>query len=120
MIVPVFSILSTAAPVTAIVGQNAIWQDTLPQKFGDKRRYITWAIVGGAPENYLDEVPTFDSGRVQLDCWADEAKVCRDLMIASRNAIEPHAHMLGTPMSMYEPESKLYRYLLEFQFWERR
>jgi hypothetical protein len=127
MIVPVFSILSTAAPVTAIVGTNAIWKNTLPQAHAAKRAYITWATVGGSPENYLDGVPGMDSGRVQIDCWVGEevsggtgAKVCQDLMIAVRNAIEPHAHMIGTPIDDYEKDTKLYRYMLEFQFWELR
>lgn len=124
MKVPVYSLLNVAA-VTNIVGTFAIWQDVLPQQYGTKRKYVTWSIVGGAPENYLDQVPTMDSGRVQIDCWvgaelADGAKVCQDLMIAVRNAIEPRAHMISTPLSGYEPDTKLYRYLLEFQFWELR
>lgn len=126
MIVPVFTLLNVPA-VTSIVGSNAIWQDVLPQAYGSKRAYITWSIVGGAPENYLDGVPGMDSGRVQIDCWVGEevsnntgAKVCQNLMLAVRNAIEPSAHMVGTPLSTYEPDTKLYRYLLDFQFWVRR
>lgn len=123
MKVPVFSLLNVPS-VTSITGANAIWQDVLPQQHASKRIYVTWAIVGGAPENYLDQVPTMDSGRVQIDCWAGQevngAIVCQSLMIAVRNAIEPHAHMISTPLSGYEAETKLYRYLLEFQFWELR
>lgn len=119
MKVPVYSLLNVAA-VTNIVGTFAIWQDVLPQQYGTKRKYVTWSIVGGTPENYLDQLPTMDSGRVQIDCWAEDPVTCQNLMIAVRNAIEPHAHMISTPLSGFESDTKLYRYLLEFQFWELR
>lgn len=122
---PVFSLLTTGAPgtaVKAIVGTSPpmIWEDVVPQEFALRRPYIVWSIIGGTPENYLDQVPTMDSGRVRIGVWSLSPTERRTLMAAVRTAIEPSAHMVGIPVGTYEEDTKLYGYWMDFQFWVAR
>lgn len=125
MFPPVFSLLTTGsagAAVKAIVGTSPpqIWEDVQPQDHATKRPYIVWSVIGGVPENYLDQVPTMDSGRVRIGIWSTSVTERRNLMAAVRAAIEPSAHMVGIPVGTYEPETKLYGYWMDFQFWVSR
>lgn len=116
----VFQTLSGAAAVTAIVGTNPVrvYEDTAPQNV--TRPYITWSTVGGTPENQLSGTPGIDRGRIQIDCWAADKATCRNLAVAVRNAMESICHMVSVPMSDYEQETKLFRYLLEFEVFQPR
>lgn len=125
MFPPVFSLLTTGAAgtaVKAIVGSNPpqIWEDVVPQQHSTARPYIVWSIVGGLPENYLDQVPTMDSGRVRIGVWSESVTERRTLANAVIAAIEPSAHMVGIPVGTYEPETQLYGYWIDFQFWVAR
>jgi len=70
--------------------------------------------------NYLGELPDMDQGRIQIDCWAMDKQGSVDLAKAVRDAIEPSAFMIGTPISSFEPDTKLFRYILEFDFFTSR
>jgi hypothetical protein len=126
---PVFDLLTAGSPapaVTTFVGAfpNArIYEDTAPQRpngVKEPRPYITWSVAGGATQNYLSERPGIDPGRIQIDVWADSAKSRRDLMDAVMAAIEMHAHMIETPITLYEADTRLFRGLMTFQFWVHR
>lgn len=119
---PVFALLSASAPLKAIVGTSPVrvWMDTVPPGGAQQRPYITWAVVGGDPEAYLDAVPTIDNGRIQIDTWSADKDQCHAMAKLVRNIIEPHANMIGVPVSGYEPDTELYRYTLEFSFWTPR
>lgn len=119
---PVFGLLSANSSITSIVGLTPprIFEDTVPQEHAMNRPYIVWNTVGGTPLNYLDQVPAMDSGRVQIDVYASGKLACKTLAKLVRDTLEPHAHMIGTPVSMFEVDTKLFRYLLEFQFFTAR
>lgn len=123
---PVFSLLSASPAVRAIVGSPPnmrVYEDTAPQRSDGKlqpRPYIVWGTAGGAPENYLDGVPGIDAGRIVLDVYADGAEARRQLVTAIQDAVEPHAHMITVPITTYEAETKLFRAVMDFQFWTHR
>jgi len=78
--------------------------------------YITWFALP-APENTLSELPIVDRVSVQIDCWHQTDAGVESLAVAVRDAIEPHAHMVSMPANLREPETKLYRIALTFDWW---
>lgn len=123
---PVFPLLSSSSAVRAIIGtppDMRAYEDTAPQRSDGKlqpRPYLVWGTAGGAPENYLDGVPGIDAGRIVLDVFADDAATRRQLVVAIQAAIEPRAHMITVPITTYEPDTKLFRAVMDFQFWTHR
>jgi len=119
---PVFALLNASAAVKALIGASPMrcWEDVAPQESTPLRPYIVWSVVGGTPENYLDQVPTMDSGRVRLGVWSNSVTERRTLANAVIAAIEPSAYMVGIPVGTYEPETKLFGYWIDFQFWVAR
>lgn len=117
----IFPLLSDAPGVTNIIGSSPvrIYEGAAPQDV--TRPYAVFQIVGGAPENYQDGVPGMDSFRFQIDAYANGRTEARELALAIRDAIEPHHHMLSSPMGpIFEPDTKLFRYILDFQAWINR
>lgn len=118
MLPPVFVMLKASPEVKNIVGTNPprIYRHgSAPQDTA--RPYITWFVVAGTPENHLSGLPPVDQMLVQVDCWHQTDAGVEALAGAVRDAIEPHAHMVGMPVDVQEPETKLYRIALEFSFW---
>lgn len=119
---PVFQKLKASADVKNIVGSNppriyrhgAAPQDT-------SKPYITWALVGAAPENNLSSTPPIDAYIVQVDCWHQTDSGIESLAEAARNALEPYAHMTGIPINQRElSDTKLFRISLQFDWWHER
>lgn len=121
MFPPVFALMNASSAVKALIGSSPVrcWEDVVPQET-PARPYLVWSIVGGVPENYLDQVPTMDSGRVRIGVWSTSVTERRTLANAVIAAIEPSAHMVGIPVGTYEPETGLYGYWIDFQFWVAR
>lgn len=122
MIFPnVFALVKASSAVTSIIGSAPCrcYEGTAPQDVA--RPYVVVTNAGGAPENYLEGLPGIDSYRMQMDAFAESASDVRSLATALRNAIEPSAHMIGTPLGpIFESDTKLFRVMLEFDFWIRR
>lgn len=82
--------------------------------------YVTWQVISGVPENTLSETPSKDRMTVQIDCWHRDDKGCEVLATAVRDALEDKGHMTGTPVDQRDPETKLWRLALEFDFFVDR
>jgi len=120
MLPPVFPALKASASVRAIVGTSParIYRHgAAPQ--GLTLPYITWTLVSSVPENNLSDLPPTDRQTVQIDCWHQNSDDIDTLATAVRDAIEPIAHMTSTLLDEQEPETKLYRIGLQFDFWGR-
>lgn len=122
MLPPVFQTLKASAEVKAIVGQNPprIYRHgSAPQRPDGlplDQPYITWFMVTAAPHNTLSELPASDAVPIQVDCWHQTDAGVEALAQAARDAIEPYAHMTGAPVDGREPETKLYRIALTFDW----
>ena len=117
MLPPVFQTLKASTAVKSIVGTNPprIYRHgSAPQDTSNP--YITWFALP-APENTLSEAPLVDRVAVQIDCWHQTDAGVESLAVAVRDAIEPHAHMTATLADLREPETKLYRIALQFDWW---
>lgn len=119
---PVFTVLSAASTVTALVGSDPV----RVFGFGDAPLeptypYVTWQTVGGAPAQMLAAVPLVDSHRVQIDCWGATQASVLAVAEAVRDAIEAAGHhMVGFGDTSRDPETKSYRFRMDFQFWKAR
>lgn len=121
MFPPVFTTLKTSTDVKNIVGTNPprIYRHgSAPQDVS--KPYLTWFVVVGVPENTLSELPAADRVSVQIDCWHQTDAGVEALALAVRDAIEPSAVMTATPIDLREPETKLYRIALTFDWFVDR
>lgn len=126
MFPPVFQKLKASAQVLAVVGTDPprIYEHgnapQRPDKLPLADAYISWFAVAGYPENHLSGTPPTDRVTVQLDCWAPTSRTVKTLAIAARDAIEPYAHMTGMPVDTREPDTKLFRIALQFDWFVAR
>lgn len=126
MLPPIFPALMASTAVKAIVGSppDARVYRHGAAKQGLTQPYITWALVTGEPYNTLSELPAVDRQTVQVDCWypalligANQIEAFAD---AVRDAIEPYAHMTATLLDLQEPDTKLYRISMQFDWFLSR
>ena len=121
MFPPVFAALKASAAVKNIVGTNPprIYRHgSAPQDTA--KPYLTWFIVTGTPENNLSDLPPVDRVQIQINCWHQTDSGIELLVLAVRDAIEPLAHMVGSPVDLREPETKLYHMALTFDWFVDR
>ncbi len=121
MLPPLFTTLKASADVKAIVGTNPprIYRHgEAPQDVS--RPYVTWQLVGDAPENQLSGLPPTDRSTPQVDCWHQTDAGVELLARAVRDAIEPYAHMTGIVINLREPETRLYRIGMQFDWFVDR
>lgn len=121
MLPPVFAALKASTAVKDIVGTNPprIYRHaSAPQDTA--RPYITWALVGGAPENQLSGTPSTDKMVVQVDCWHTTDAGIVALAEAARDAIEPYAHITGYPVNDRDTETKMYRIAIQADWYNDR
>lgn len=123
MLPPVFQWLKASADLKAIVGTNPprIYRHGAAPQQSDGRPmpdpYVTWFVVGLAPQNNLSDPPPTDRMNVQIDCWHQTDAGIELLSAAVRDAMEPHCHMTGVIANLREPETRLYRIGLRFDVW---
>lgn len=115
MLPPIYTILTTTPAVTALVDTRIYPHGDAPQDVA--RPYITWFVVSDAPQNTLDSPPSIDQSTVQIDCWHITSSGVVDLAQAVRLAIEPHAHVTNIFLNGREPETRLYRFAIQLDYW---
>ena len=118
MLPPVFETLTAGVAVTTIVGTRIYRHGRAPEH--PTRPYVTWYLINSAAENNLSDVPETDRETIHVDCWHPEDRGVVDLATAVRDAIEPIAHCTGIPINAPEPETKLYRIGLQFDWFTSR
>lgn len=120
MLPPVFQTLKASAAVKDIVGTNPprIYRHGAAPQNTDKP-YITWQLISGVPENNLSDLPPVDRQSVQVDCWHQTDSGIETLADAVRDAIEPVAHMTAAITDLREPETRIFRISLAFDFFGR-
>lgn len=111
MIPPVYQTLSAAAPVVSIAGTRISGSGNSTQ--GTAQPYVVWQVITTSPENTLSCAPDSDDIRIQVDCYATNETVVRNLAIAVRDALEEPAYMLMA-WNDYESDTKLYRWSMDF------
>jgi hypothetical protein len=118
MLPPIYSILRSSSAVVDAVSSKIYRHGAVPQNC--QAPYIAWSLVFGQPENTLSEAPQIDSLQLQVDVWHNKDSLVEELAKDVRNALEPYAHMTGIPFDGQEPDTKLYRMTLQFDYWLER
>ncbi len=121
MLPPVFPVLKASTPVASIIGPSPIRafrhghvpQDTVAP-------YVVWSSINSIPSNNLSSLPSDDRVTIEVDCYSLDDTEIVQLATAVRNAIEPYAHMTGVPVDMQEPDTRLYRMSLQFDWFLSR
>jgi hypothetical protein len=121
MFPPVLTTLKASQAVKDIVGTNPPRIYRHGRAPDDVTRpYLVWFMVTGNPENTLSELPAVDRQQIQIDCYHPTDTGIESLAKAVRDAIEPHAHMVGQPVDLRERETGLYRIALTFDWFVDR
>lgn len=97
-----------------------VYPDIAPENTG--KPYLTWQQVGGEPVNFVDGgVPSKKNARVQVNVWAatrlDAAALAVQVEDALRGVTALQTTVLGSPIAIYEPETKLRGSMQDFSFW---
>jgi len=118
MLPPIYTILSGNSGVAALVSTRIYPHGDAPAEV--TAPYITWFVVDGIPENQLSAVPDMDRFVVQVDCWHSTSAGVDVLATAIRSALEPVSHVTGILLNQREPETRLYRIALQFDYFMSR
>ncbi|WP_244108518.1 DUF3168 domain-containing protein [Burkholderia anthina] len=83
--------------------------------------YITYQSVGGKSANYLNNTASAQkNARIQIWVWANDRATAINLMAAVIASLEPppiEATSIGSPVSAWEFDTKLYGSRLDFSIW---
>lgn len=118
MQVPLYRYLELSAPLMALVGTRVgpfgeVDQDTpMP--------YVVWQTISGTPELYLDNRPDIDQSRVQIDVWAATGTEAEQVAEAVRDALEDLGYMVSWGSTERDPETRNFRFSMDFEFWNPR
>lgn len=121
MFPPIFQLCAGDAGVKSALGSNPVRLYPFGQApQGVVLPYAVWQIVSGGPENYLGNLPDVDSYTVQVDVYADGASSVRSAAKALRDAIEPHAHIVGWRGESRNPDTQRYRLSFDVDWFVHR
>lgn len=121
MLPPVYSTLRAWPAVVALLGTRIYRHGKAPQD--TPQPYATWFLVVGVPENTLSERPSKDRMTIQIDIYCGgtngDAQV-EAAATAVRDALELNAYLTGQPVDGREPDTKLWRQALQFDWFVDR
>lgn len=125
MIPPVFLYASGSPDVVSLLGVNPtrLWpfsDGPHASNAASQSPYALWQLVYGAPENNLSSTPEADNPGVQVDCYGRTASEARAVLLALRDAFEPHGHVTSYNGEFKEEATGLYRASFTVEFWEYR
>ena len=116
-----FQIVVANPAVTALLGVNPTrcypWGE-VPQNC--PKPYAVWQIISGNPENYLDSPTDMDGVSIQIDVYSDIAASTISVAKALRTAIESQATLTAFRQWPREPDTRLYRWQLDVDFFVER
>lgn len=113
MLPGVYTVLSGAAAVSAIVGTRIYRHGSAPQDV--TAPYVTWSAPAGFAENALEGAQA-DVWRVQVDCWSDTDTQVETLAQAVRAAMEPSAQLTAYIADERDFQTRRYRIGMVFDW----
>lgn len=106
--------LKSDSNVTDLIGSR-LYPEVAPQNVA--KPYLTYKVVNNAELQSLNHrEPYGERALIQIDCWADSfssAVTTRAVVQDSMHSFDKKAYNLYT-MSDYEPETKLFRQIIQF------
>lgn len=120
MFPPIYSVCAASAGVVAVLGDPVRLDPFGEAQQGTGKPYAVWQQITGGPENYIGNAPDIDLFSLQIDCYAMTATDARGVAETLRDAIEPVAHITRWSGEAREPDTKLYRYSFDVDWWVHR
>lgn len=120
MLPPIYQLLKSSVAVTSIVNSTNIYFIECPENINPSTPYIVWNSPDIEPENELSNVPDIDRVNIHINCYHSDQKLSVELAKAIRNAIEPSAHMLNAFLNERDVKTKMYNYVLVFDYFLSR
>ncbi|HGY5075126.1 MAG: DUF3168 domain-containing protein [Hafnia sp.] len=112
MIAPIFPVCASSPEVTALLGSNPV--RIYPFGIQDDNvvyPYAVWQnLLGGSPENYLNQRPDADKFSLQIDVYADTADEAMLSAQAIIYAIELKANIVRYGPQDRDESTLKYRY----------
>lgn len=115
---PVFPTVKDNAGVLAVLGTRVYSFGQAPATVTDP--YCVWRIQGGAPENYLGDLPDIDQFSVQFDVYGTTAASVEQGAKALRDALEPVCHITGWLGTDRDSATGRYSYRFFTDWWTNR
>lgn len=84
------------------------------------RPYITYQQAGGQSPNIMNGGIGIQNSRMQVNVWAESRAAAGPIMqniIAALSTDAVKASTIGAPVSIYEPDTKLYGSRSDFSIW---
>lgn len=84
-----------------------------------ERPYIVYTVISNVPQLSLDGPTGAENRRIQIDVWGDSYGAVKALEISIKAAMAASA-VVNVPLSTmdgYEPETGLYRIMVEYSVW---
>ena len=99
---------------------NRVYPDIAPDAVA--RPYIVYQFVGGVALNFVEPtIPSKKNTRVQVAIWGDTRAAVSALAIQVEDAMRVVAALqttvIGAPVSVYEPDTKLRGSMQDFSVW---
>ena len=82
--------------------------------------YAVWRDVSGQPLNHLNDLPTMDNFRLQVDVYSNDRPSVRTVTLALRDALESHAHITRWGSSDRDPVTRNFHYDFDVEFFTPR
>lgn len=121
----IFSVLDSDAGVQAQLGSSPCRAYPAGEAPGPGRNlhalpYAVFQVITGAPENTMSCAPDIDRFAIQIDVYAKTVSGARAAAEAIRDAIQERCHITTWRGMERDPETKLYRYSFDCDWWENR
>lgn len=118
---PIFAAIVAHAPAFALLGGDIVRVFAFGLAPEDTTKpYVTWQVITGSPENYLANRPDIDGYTLQVDVWADDGQIARDVAAAVRDAIEPYAYIVRWGGESRDPDTRAYRLSFDVSWFVHR
>lgn len=109
---PIFEWVSGDSGIGAVLGTSPLRF----YPFGEApdqiiKPYAVWQIVGGVPENYINQTPDTDSFTVQVDCYAPVVSDARDVAEELQRILEDRGHIVEFGGETRDRETRLFRHM---------
>lgn len=124
MIPPITTILLAWPALTALVAGRIYSSGDAPESTSTTATalpYVAWSMPSSNAQLNLSELPDSDDQIIQVDCYALAEPIARQIAKACRDALEQVSDVTLGPVNFdREPDTKLYRWMMQAEFWPQR
>lgn len=117
MIPPVYAQLTADSATSALVSTR-VFQGRRPVSAGVQSDLpcITFTVITGFPLIYADSTTGLDFLRTQIDCWAADVDVARQVAEAAKAALVTNGH-INYNGDEYDQETRIHRVSFDWLYW---